>query len=200
MRALKVMLDPGHGRISNAVYDRGASRHYGEAVFYEDEMNLLTAHLISQKLRKEGFSVNLTRKGFWGKKLATRAMLANMWGADFFLSLHMNSYTTPQPRGFEVHHYPGSLKGRIIARGMIGKYLELVEAYQPFAVHGQTGLFASNFAVLRKTKMPAVLVEFGFLSNDEDLDLLTSPKDLGLIVNCVTEYLCSDQFRGSIDE
>jgi N-acetylmuramoyl-L-alanine amidase len=195
MRALKVMIDPGHGRIRP-----GARRRFGKTSFREEELTLTLSRLISTRLRKEGFKVNVTREGFVGKTLLGRAKLANIWGADVFISLHINSYTTPKPRGFEIHYYPNSLKGRIIARGIIGKYLGLVQEYHSFVVHGQTGLFASNFAVLRKTKMPAVLIEFGFLSNDVDLDLLTSPMHLGLMAGCVADYICSDQFRGSIDE
>lgn len=192
MRQLKIMLDPGHGG-----WDSGAVANFGSVIIKEGEINLTVARLVALKLKKEGFDIHMTRWRDLTRTLWIRCSYANIWDADIFLSIHANSFTTPEPRGFEVHHYPGSLNGRLVARGIIGEYLKLVEAVKDLVVHG-TGLFASNFYVLRKTKMPAALIELGFLSNREDLDILTSPSLVGMIAGSITNYLCSDQLRGMI--
>jgi N-acetylmuramoyl-L-alanine amidase len=189
------MLDPGHGGRDPGV----VRRNYGTRIIKESHIALIASQVIAIKLRKEGFLVKMTRVDDSYVAQWRRCFHANRWKADFFLSIHVNSFVTPIPRGFEVHYYPSSLKGRLVSRGIVGKYLQLVERYREYILHG-TGLFASDYKVLRSTSMPAALVELGFMPNDDDLDLLTSPEGFGLTLSAITDYLCSDQFRGMIDK
>lgn len=189
MRSLKIALDPGHGG-----RDPGAIN--GD--LKESHIVLIASHLLALKLKAEGVDVKMTRetdKHIW---LTQRSWIANKWDADVFVSIHTNSFTNAKPRGFEVHFYPGSLDGRLVARGIVGAYLSLVGDHRPLMLHG-SGLFASDFSVLRKTNMPAVLIELGFISNDEDVKILTSPFYLGLMANAIAEYLISPAVSGMFD-
>src|SRR5690606_187652 len=75
--------------------------------------------------------------------------------ADIYVSIH---YNAGGGQGVETYHYPGSSKGRRLAQCIHG-----------FVIKGTSqknrGVKSANFHVLRETKMPAVLIEFGFMDD-----------------------------------
>ena len=98
-------------------------------------------------------------------RLSKRASLANTWGADVFISIHCNASTNNTANGTEVYTFNTSSKALPLAKKIQSKIVEIL---------GTTdrGTKTANFAVLRETTMPAVLVETAFISNKEDSDTL----------------------------
>lgn len=93
--------------------------------------------------------------------LAQRANAANAWGADYFISLHANASTNSAAKGSEGYVYSLSSKATGLARSMLEGLFEATGTVS-------RGVFARpTLYVLRKTKMPATLLELGFITNPE---------------------------------
>lgn len=100
--------------------------------------------------------------------LAARVNAANSWGADYFISLHCNASTNTQASGSEVYVYsetsPAFPLGEAILVG-----LQNATGLPNRGMRINPGLY-----VLRRTRMPALLVEMGYLTNPVDANLLST--------------------------
>ncbi len=163
-----VCIDPGHGGP-----DPGAVSADG---IQEKKVNLSVAKRVAEYLRRAGVKVVLTRDKDMelvagnddAAELRARAQVANNAKADFFLSIHCNAASTPDAEGFEVYHYPGSVKGAMLAT-------KIADAYVIASGLKRRKVASANFQVLRDTAMPAALIELGFLTNKADCALLKEP-------------------------
>lgn len=153
-----VCLDPGHGG-----KDPGAT---GGGV-REKDIALDVSKKIRAYLQAAMCSVILTRENDTFISLGNRAAEANMWGADLFLSVHCNSAPNVSANGMEV--YVHTSRGADSTRAAHAIYDRLLPAS---GLKGR-GVKANNYAVLRETSMPAVLIELGFISNAGDRRKLT---------------------------
>ena len=104
--------------------------------------------------------------------LSSRVNEANSWGADFFLSLHTNASSSPSAAGTEAYVYSIPGAAQILAENVVGKLSNLV-GFRNRGVYARPTLY-----VLRKTRMPAVLVELGFITNPYEATLMASQPDL----------------------
>lgn len=94
--------------------------------------------------------------------LAARANAANAWGADYFISLHANASTNAEAKGSEAYLYSLSSRAYGLAESMLGGLYETTGTVS-------RGIFARpSLYVLRRTKMPATLLELGFITNAEE--------------------------------
>ncbi|MEK3953210.1 N-acetylmuramoyl-L-alanine amidase family protein [Psychrobacillus sp. FSL K6-1464] len=104
-------------------------------------------------------SVLMSRTGDTFPSLAARTNQANSWGADFFLSVHIN---TGGGTGYEDFIYPGSgVPTTTYQSNIHSEILKLVN----FTDRGKK---QQNFHVLRESNMPALLTENGFIDNTND--------------------------------
>ncbi len=100
--------------------------------------------------------------------LAARVNAANSWGADYFISLHCNASQNTEASGSEVYVYSESSPAYPLGEDIL------------VGLHNATGLpnrgmrINPSLYVLRRTTMPALLVEMGYLTNPEDAALLSS--------------------------
>lgn len=154
-----ICIDPGHGGKDPGATDGGVC---------EKDIALNVAKKIHAHLRAVGYSVILTREQDKFVSLGNRAAEANMWGADIFVSVHCNSAPNSSANGMEV--YVHTSRGADSKRAAHAIYDRLLPAS---GLKGR-GVKANNYAVLRETAMPAVLVELGFISNDSDRVKLVS--------------------------
>ena len=152
-----VMIDPGHGG-----HKPGAMSNNGTTA--EKDVAFLYSQYLSDRLRHMGFDAKLTRYADVHVGLTERAQLANNAGADCFVSVHCNSCEHPNTAtGFEVFHYPVSIQGKALAES-INDAWEDEHQVETRGVKSR-----DNLTVLRRTNMPAVLLEIGFINNDIDL-------------------------------
>lgn len=149
-----IMLDAGHGgaRDPGAVYDGRQEK--------DDNLNLVLA--IGEILQNNGMDVEYTRTTDVYESPLQKAMEANEAGVDFFVSIHRNSSPVPnQYMGVESLVYDLSGIKYEMAQN-INAQLETV-GFVNLGVKARP-----NLVVLRRTQMPAVLVEVGFLNSDTD--------------------------------
>lgn len=156
---IKVMIDPGHN-YSGA--DTGAQ---GNGL-REQDITFQVSEKLAVFLRRIGLEVRMTRNtleqnlggGTLSGSLNARAELANQWGSDIFVSVHCNS---GGGTGVETYCYRKSGEAGRLAQDI---QTELVNAT------GLTdrGVKTKNLAVLRRTVMPAALVEIGFIDSAKD--------------------------------
>ncbi|MEE1313829.1 MAG: N-acetylmuramoyl-L-alanine amidase [Lachnospiraceae bacterium] len=150
---MKVVIDAGHGG-----NDPGAT--YNGRKEAEDNLNL--ALELGEILRDAGIDVVYARTGDETQTPFEKATIGNQSGADLFVSLHRNSSPNPnQYSGVETLVYDDQGKKAELARRINANLSTL--GYQDLGVRERPGL-----VVLRRTNMPSVLVETGFINTDND--------------------------------
>ncbi len=143
-----IVLDAGHGD-----HDSGAVGAGGKL---EKDLNLSLILKVEQLLKKEsGVDVILTRNDDTFVTLTDRAKIANDLGADVFISIHANS-AAASASGTETYYYKKQDKA---LASIIHKHLVSATGFKDRKVK------EGSLSVLRNTKMPAALLEIGFLSN-----------------------------------
>lgn len=156
-----VVLDAGHGGTDPGSLGKAED---GETVIaYEKDMNLSITLMVKTLLEEQGITVALTRADDTFVGLAERAEFANEKGAELFVSIHNNSIPQPEYKGSMVLFYMTSAKGKVLAKNILD---EMVAAAGTIDRGLRDG---TNMAVIRRTDMPAVIVECGCLTNSEEL-------------------------------
>ena len=152
-----IMLDAGHGgeRDPGAVYNGRQEK--------DDALRLTLA--VGEILQNNGIDVQYTRTTDVYQTPYEKAMEANNAGVDFFISIHRNSYPTDnEVSGVETLVYDLSGLKYQMAQD-INDQLEAV-GFVNLGVNARP-----NLVVLKRTKMPALLVEAGFINSDIDNQL-----------------------------
>lgn len=104
--------------------------------------------------------------------LAARVGDANSWGADYFISIHVNASTVITALGSEAYVYSLPSEAGNFARSIIDGIAE-------YTGIPNRGVFARpTLYVLRRTVMPAVLVELGFITTPSEAELMSEQPDL----------------------
>ncbi|MCK8827647.1 N-acetylmuramoyl-L-alanine amidase family protein [Natroniella acetigena] len=158
----RVVIDPGHGG-----RDPGA---IGVTGLKEKEVALDISTRVDDLLYQAGINTLMTRRDDSFVSLARRAEIANRFNADLFVSIHSNASYNSWANGLETYaHWNASQDNWALAWYVQDEILQRTN----FTDHG---LKAANFAVLRRTNLPAILVEAGFLSNPNDEEMLREPQ------------------------
>ena len=150
-----VVLDPGHGGPDPGAIGIGGIR--------ETDVVLDVAKSVEKLLIEKGIKVKLTRKNEVDLDLPPRVSIANRTNADIFVSIHANASRGKRRdiNGLETFYYSG-WKGRLLAK-KIQKQILKVSPGSP-----DRGVRQGRFFVIKNTRMPAVLVEIGFLTGKLD--------------------------------
>jgi N-acetylmuramoyl-L-alanine amidase len=153
-----VVLDPAHGGI-----DRGVSANG----LHEDDIAFDVACRTADRLRTIGVEPVLTRDVYDGPDEVARAARADEVGADVVLSLHCDGSASPDAAGVATFFWGDD---RVGARSATGHHLATLVQRELVARTAMTDLrtHACTFDILRVTKMPAVQVELGYLTNAAD--------------------------------
>ena len=149
----KIAIDAGHGGADPGAVYQGRQ---------EKDDNLKLALAVGERLQNSGLDVYYTRTEDIYQTPYQKAMAANESGADFLVSLHRNSSEYPnQYTGVETLIYDKDGEKAEIAED-INEELENI-GFRNNGVKIRPGL-----VILRRSKMPAVLVESGFINSEED--------------------------------
>ena len=119
--------------------------------YNEKDIALQVATRLANNLRQD-YNVIMTRDSDFFVPLDTRAKIGNDANADFFISIHLNSSSSSSANGTEVFYFSKNLTGL-----------------------RRRGVFGANFAVLRGSNSPSILVELGFMNNYSDLSQYLTP-------------------------
>lgn len=143
-----VILDPGHGGS-----DKGAN--WGGV--HEKTLTLDVARRAHRLFGEKGLPAVLTRTSDTFVSKDDRAAKANRYRSAVFVSIHFNAHPNRSIRGIETFYM--STAGRSLATRVHSRLAKRIRTRDRGLKH------VSNFAVLRKTNCPAILVECGFISN-----------------------------------
>src|SRR5213596_3340368 len=178
-----VVLDPGHGG-----HDKGALSRYGS----EKDFALDVARTLRPILQAKGLRVIMTREGDYFVPLEVRAQIANAARNSIFVSIHFNATNDdPNATGFEIFSFtplgaPSTSDGAVAPSSLSTQPGSAVDAqsmalsaciYHSMLGHipeFDRGIKRARFAVLRLTKVPAVLIEGGFLTEKGECKLISN--------------------------
>ena len=171
--AIKIYIDQGHNPVNpNAGAEGNGLRE--QNIVYRIGQELATL------LRQNGnFEVRLSRPTAETQlgtsnatSLAARVNDANSWGADYFISLHNNASDLSAATGSEAFAY--ARNSRAFALGE-----DILAGLQAATGLPNRGMFTRpSLYVLKRTNMPAVLVELGFITNSRDARLMNEQPEL----------------------
>src|SRR6516225_8271764 len=178
-----VVLDPGHGG-----YDKGQVSRYG----CEKDFALDVARKLRPILQAKGVRVIMTREGDYFVPLEVRAQIANAARNSIFVSIHFNATNDdPNATGFEIFSFtprgaPSTSDNAVRSTSFSMQPGSEVDAqsmalsaciYHSLIGHipeYDRGIKRARFAVLRLTKVPAVLIEGGFLTERGECKLIAN--------------------------
>ena len=178
-----VVLDPGHGG-----HDKGQVGRYGA----EKDFALDVARKLRPILQAKGLRVIMTREGDYFVPLEVRAKIANSARNSIFVSIHFNATNDdPNATGFEIFSFtprgaPSTSDGPVTTNSVNMQPGSSADAqsmalsaciYHSLLGHPpeyDRGIKRARFAVLRLTKVPAVLIEGGFLTERGESKLISN--------------------------
>jgi len=192
-KVLTICIDPGHGGKDTGKIQRSN---------YEKTFTLLLAQEVATRLKTFNLNVVMTRKKDETLELSDRTEFASRKKADLFVSLHYNA-ASPNISGVEVYCLaPAGLASSNEGGGRSGRHacpgnnqnsqnILLAQKVQRMILHGtgleDRGLKRSRFQVLRDARMPAILIEGGFMTNPGDAKKIYDPKFRARMAQCIVD-------------
>ena len=162
---MKIVIDAGHGPDT-------PGKRSPDGSLREYQFNSAVARYVADELLHgyEGVEILMTHADDRDVPLKERTDRANAWKADLFVSIHANAagdgWSTAQ--GIETYVYTTRPAAAVKLAEVVQR--NLVQA----TGRPNRGVKTANFHVLRETKMPAILVECGFMTNRYEAELLKS--------------------------
>ncbi len=184
--AIKIYIDQGHNPVNPNAGAEGNGLREQDIVF---RIGIALADLLRADPR---FDVRLSRPSEStqlgtsnASSLRERVSDANSWGADYFISLHTNASSNASASGTEGYAYATGIPAFSLGE-------DIVESISDITGLRDRGMRARpSLYVLRRTAMPAVLIELGFISNPNDASLMNTQPELFAqgIYNGILEFL-----------
>lgn len=170
-----IVLDAGHGG-----KDPGAISK--DDLTYEKHINLKILLELKELLDKDNIKVYYTRLKDETLFLRPRITLANDLDCDFFISIHCNSSISTRPNGTEIL-YRDHVNNNIYTKDMAKIFSEELSETIPLKNGGLMKMKENDIFILENATIPAIIIETGYLSNDNDLKYLRSDNSYGEIAN-----------------
>lgn len=181
-----IVIDPGHGGNDNGAEVNNV---------LEDEINLNISKLLYQKLFDQGCIVHITRVGDYDlapqdsqtrkmKDLKRRTRFINEVDADLFISIHLNIFIQEQVKGIQVFYQQYKDESKKLAKSLQNEFNRLINEKNKKPKIG-------DYYILNNTYPTGVLIECGFLSNDEDR--------LNLNNHDYQDKICKIIYKGILD-
>lgn len=168
--AIKIFIDQGHN--PTGYHNAGAT---GNGLFEQDitfEVGIILSELLNNDARFDARLSRPTAGTVLGtsnaSSLAERVRMANEWPADYFISIHCNANPNPAINGTEVYIYQFGTQANWLAAHVMDGIVQYVGTRNN-GIRVNQSLY-----VLRRTMMPSILVELGYLTNTADAQKLGS--------------------------
>jgi N-acetylmuramoyl-L-alanine amidase len=174
-----ILLDAGHGG-----FDIGAKLKFPRVE--EKQITLQIAYLAKKYLDQMGYRVVLSRTKDTFIPLKRRVYMANKSNAELFISFHFNSCPNKNIHGIEIF-YHGNCKNKNRVKDS-KKLADVILSRMIYRTRASSrGVKNGNFCVIRDTKMPAVLIEGGFVTNNKELSKLRQRSYLDQLARGIAE-------------
>lgn len=171
--AIRVFIDQGHNPVNPNAGAEGQGYREQDLVY---EIGVILADLLNAD---PAFTARLSRRSPTvilgtsnASSLRARVDDANSWGADVFLSLHTNASANESATGTEALVFRSQSPAYRLAEDI------LRELNESTGLRNRGVVLRPGLYVLRRTSMPAVLVELGFITNPRDASLMSNRPDL----------------------
>lgn len=149
-----IVVDPGHGGKENMGV-------IGEQGLVEKDVTLSISQELKKELEDLGAQVLLTRNTDKYVSLNNRAKIANEIKPNFFISIHMNSFTNSNIAGTEIYHYRGDKEGENMSNFIIRNMEEKIGCVN-------RGVKVADFYLLKTVTKSALHIEVEYLTNLEE--------------------------------
>ncbi|WP_330949114.1 N-acetylmuramoyl-L-alanine amidase [Virgibacillus sp. MG-45] len=172
LAGFEIVLDAGHGgKDAGAVSNR----------VFEKDLTLQAAQKVADHLKKEGASVMLTRSTDSFISLEERVQKSNASNADAFISIHFDAFPKNNVGGISTHYYHAQRDY---------KFAKMIHsAVIKNTDRNNRNVRQSDYLVLRDSTIPAVLLELGFMTNQNDLEAIQTASYQDQIAKAIAEGL-----------
>lgn len=177
LKGITIVIDAGHGGM-----DKGASSQNVE----EAPLNLIITKKLEKELLKLGCNVVLTRKdnedlsntSHFSKRedMKERIRIINDEKNDIFISIHMNQFQNTTVKGLHVFYNPSNNQSL--------EFASIIQKEVNEQLKQNKQIKKGDFYILNKTRIPGILIECGFLSNNEDRNNLLDEKYQDKMIDC----------------
>jgi len=165
--AIRIYVDQGH---NPGPINAGAEANGLEEQAVNFQVGMILAGFLAGDDRFEVQVSRSTPEAVLGtnasSSLAARVNAANAWPANYFISIHCNANPNPRINGAEVYVYKLEGEAYQLAGNVLDRIVQIV-GIRNNGVRQNSALY-----VLRRTSMPAILVELGYLTNPSDFEML----------------------------
>ena len=187
-----VVIDAGHGGIDGGVVSSKGVK--------ESSLNLAYAKTLGKVFEDRGFNVVYTRttedglyglptNGFKMRDMQARKQIVDNARPNLVISVHMNKYSSSARTGPQVFYQQGKTDGQTLATS-------IQQVFNGFTNNNHTAI-AGDYYICREIDCPAVIVECGFLSNDNEAELLQTDDYRNLICGYIFEGVIMYMFEGA---
>ncbi|GAB6137601.1 N-acetylmuramoyl-L-alanine amidase family protein [Halanaerobaculum tunisiense] len=172
-----IVIDAGHGGIDPGTHKEGV---------LEKDINLAIAHKLVQKLDKGNIKLIMTRKedklyqDDRNKDIIQRAKIANQQEVDLLVSIHVNSFPSANSFGGQTFYAAEDKESKKLAAAIQEQLIKI----QP---DNYRQIKTGSYYLLRKTDIPAVIVEVGFISNPQDRKRINDPQEQAKIAQAIAQ-------------
>ncbi len=181
---IKISIDDGHGAETPG---KRTPKFADGSIMKENEFNKVVAGYLEIALKRCGFSVVQTAPENNDVPLSVRATRANHANSDLHISVHANAFGNSWNNANGIETFVCSMKDKNTLQAAKSIQNEMVKAT---GLHGRSVKENPNLYILNSTKMPAVLVECGFMTNKKEAELLRSDSYRRTIAEAICKGVC----------
>lgn len=206
MSKFLVGLDDGHGmetagkrtdKLKTDLVFRGKTFKKGSQI-HENDLNENLMELVEKGLDRCNVGHIQLASGDSDVPLADRVSLANRKNVDLVVSLHANALNgTWQTKAYGlvvIHHVNCSAKAKTLAKNCYNHISKDYDWYSngetKYGVRGDTDVSGMSLYILRKTKAPSILIEYGFMDNWEDVKRMVTPQFQNACAEATVKGIC----------
>ena len=208
-----IIIDPGHG----GQEDIGCKAHNG---LLEKDVVLNVAREIQKLSKQYGYKIHLTREGDVKKTRIQRVQSSNRIRGNLFLSLHCNASFSQKQNGMHIfiNNPKGILRFRTLAMSTFNRnrlnlrtqshfltqskeFGTILQREMNFIAENPIPISEFPIITLAEIYMPAILIELGYLTNNNDASLLSNPNHIHELATAIARaiHMYTRQFSQSSD-
>ena len=172
---MKVVIDLGHGGHDPGAVGKGGTK--------ESDVVLKIGKYLDSILMDIDMEISFTRLSDKYVSLSDRVKLANEYGADYFVSIHVNSCSDSSVRGVEVWQYSSDKKLEQFSGGVCEDISKILD------IRNRGIKYSKSLYVLKNTLMKAVLIEVDFISNENYEKAMSDDSNIKNIAEVIKDNL-----------